>query len=257
MSHNLFNLKRRQENERLMQSKVAEWFAADDERIRRQFEDFRNALNKFATENRKRIGEDPEFRLKFHQMCAQMEIDPLASTEGSWSKALGTEFSDFYFLIARRVIYLSIKFRPQNGGIMPMTDLLREINAEYKPPQSAFSSYPSRVEMGDVETAIKKLKALSSGYAIFTNAAGVRMLRSVPIELSSDHTAILNHCRSKKQTYFTVPSIVRSLPEWHKDRADEAVDFLLRNGLVWEDEYHPDGKAYWFRSLDDWGAAHK
>jgi ESCRT-II complex subunit VPS22 len=41
------------------------------------------------------IRKNPVFRQQFHEMCAKVGVDPLASNKGVWAELLG--IGDFYY----------------------------------------------------------------------------------------------------------------------------------------------------------------
>lgn len=41
------------------------------------------------------IRKNPTFRAQFHEMCAKVGVDPLASNKGFWAELLG--IGDFYY----------------------------------------------------------------------------------------------------------------------------------------------------------------
>ena len=41
------------------------------------------------------IRKNPSFRSQFHEMCAKVGVDPLASNKGFWAELLG--IGDFYY----------------------------------------------------------------------------------------------------------------------------------------------------------------
>lgn len=41
------------------------------------------------------IKKNPTFRSQFHEMCAKVGVDPLASNKGFWAELLG--IGDFYY----------------------------------------------------------------------------------------------------------------------------------------------------------------
>lgn len=41
------------------------------------------------------IRKKPAFRAQFHEMCAKVGVDPLASNKGFWAELLG--IGDFYY----------------------------------------------------------------------------------------------------------------------------------------------------------------
>jgi len=48
--------------------------------MRKQLEMFQASLTEFATKYRKEIQTDPQFRAQFQDMCAKINVDPLACT---------------------------------------------------------------------------------------------------------------------------------------------------------------------------------
>lgn len=48
--------------------------------MKAQLELFRENLAEFASKHRKDIARNPEFRMQFQKMCAQIGVDPLACT---------------------------------------------------------------------------------------------------------------------------------------------------------------------------------
>jgi hypothetical protein len=73
---------------------------------------------------------------------------------------------------------------------------------------------------------------------------------SVPMELSSDHTAILQLAQST--CYVTQPGL-RAALQWQESRLQMALQLLLQSGMAWVDEQGPpvqgDRRVYWFPSL--------
>ena len=70
--------------------------------LHRQLETVKSSLESFASKYQSKIRQDPEFRKEFQSMCAHIGVDPLASSNGYWSKILG--FGDFYYHLAVRII---------------------------------------------------------------------------------------------------------------------------------------------------------
>lgn len=62
---------------------------------------FRAHLEAFALNHRAAIQKDPTFRAQFHEMCASVGVDPLASNKGFWAELLG--FGDFYYELAVQI----------------------------------------------------------------------------------------------------------------------------------------------------------
>lgn len=51
------------------------------------------------------IRKNPAFRSQFHEMCAKVGVDPLASNKGFWAELLG--IGDFYYEIGWYFLHLS------------------------------------------------------------------------------------------------------------------------------------------------------
>lgn len=70
--------------------------------LHRQLETVKSSLEYFAIKYQSKIRQDPDFRKEFQSMCANIGVDPLASSNGYWSKILG--IGDFYYHLAVRII---------------------------------------------------------------------------------------------------------------------------------------------------------
>ncbi len=83
-------------------TQLAENAAAD---LHRQLETVKASLEEFAKKYQSKIRQDPKFRMEFQSMCANIGVDPLASSNGYWSKILG--IGDFYYHLGVRIIEVS------------------------------------------------------------------------------------------------------------------------------------------------------
>ncbi|KAK1413105.1 hypothetical protein QVD17_34871 [Tagetes erecta] len=61
------------------------------------------------------IHKNPAFRSQFHEMCAKVGVDPLASNKGFWAELLG--IGDFYYEIVRK-IFADKKGLDDGGGFI-------------------------------------------------------------------------------------------------------------------------------------------
>lgn len=96
----------------------------------------------------------------------------------------------------------------------------------------------------DVERAIAKLNVLGSGFSIL-NAGNARLVRSVPVELSVDHTKALGTCGEKG---FTSASALQTFLKWDANRTAVTLRFLLENEIAWLDLQSPE-PTYWILGL--------
>ena len=83
----------------------------------------------------------------------------------------------------------------------------------------------------DVKRAIKKLSVLGGGYRVVI-LGGQPFVLSVPTELSTDNTWVLQHCASTGEAFTTVPRICAAL-RWSIGRATSALQ-VSSDGAVTE-----------------------
>ncbi|KAK1316411.1 hypothetical protein QJS10_CPA05g02293 [Acorus calamus] len=120
--------------------------------MKEQLETFRSQLEDFARKHKNDIRKNPAFRAQFHEMCAKVGVDPLASNKGFWAELLG--IGDFYYEL---------------GWHKVARDSVSE---------------------DDCLRAINKLKILGSGFEVIS-VGKKKLVRSVPTELNKDHNEIL------------------------------------------------------------------
>jgi ESCRT-II complex subunit VPS22 len=141
--------------------------------VKETLEKFKESLSEFAEKHRQRINSDPEFRQQFHSMCVAVGVDPLASSKGFWADILGV--GDFYFELGVKIIQTCVQTRNDNGGLMPMEDLLHKLRQQQQ-QQSAIgnaknnngssSSSSPEISLADVHRAIEKLSVLGGGFRV-------------------------------------------------------------------------------------------
>ncbi|CAM2704568.1 unnamed protein product [Rotaria socialis] len=197
------------------------------EKLAQQFEVFRANLEKFAEKHKNEIKKDVAFRRQFQDMCATVGVDPLASSKGFWSQVLGV--GDFYYELAVQIVEVCVATSAQNGGLISLDELLIRLRKARGKSRSA-----QDVSHDDILRAIKKLRALGDGFSVIepTNGQGRVLVQSIPGELSMDHTAILNSLQTRSS--FTVEQL-REQFKWSDDRIKAAIDFMIKEGLVWVD----------------------
>ncbi|KAH7544359.1 hypothetical protein JRO89_XS15G0154400 [Xanthoceras sorbifolium] len=207
------------------------------------------------------IRKNPTFRSQFHEMCAKVGVDPLASNKGFWAELLG--IGDFYYELEGKVMYFKLalpvniaglwKFcidmlhwvqiveiclatRPHNGGLINLQELCKLLRQRRKSDREAVSE-------DDCLRAISKLKVLGSGFEVIS-VGKKKLVRSVPTELNKDHNQILELAQA--QGFVTVDEVEKRL-SWTSGHAIDALDTLLDEGLAMIDDGHRDGKRlYWF-----------
>ncbi|KAF9613707.1 hypothetical protein IFM89_010149 [Coptis chinensis] len=215
-----------------------------------------------AAAARNDIRKNPAFRSQFHEMCAKVGVDPLASNKGFWAELLG--IGDFYYELVRfhhlprdcgfrwmvqevaislfpreegvQIVDICLATRSHNGGLINLQELCSLLCQRRKTAREAVSE-------DDCLRAISKLKVLGSGFEVIS-VGKKKLVRSVPTELNKDHNEILDLAQA--HGYVTVDEVERRL-SWSSGRAIDALDTLLEEGLAMIDDGHKDCKRrYWF-----------
>lgn len=208
------------------------------QQMSRQMEAFRTNLQGFAANHKNDIRRNPQFRRQFQEMCATAGVDPLASSKGFWADMLGV--GDFYYELGVQIIEVCLATSHRNGGLMSLEELRERVT---KSRNSAHKQ--EEITQDDLLRAIEKLKVLGKGFRLIS--VGARYLvQSVPTELSLDHTTIIKQAGSTG--YASVGSLTGDLG-WDNDRAQKALEDLLKEGLVWLDTQAPNEYRYWFPGL--------
>ena len=167
-----------------------------EEETQKQLQKFTSQLERFAASHRDGIRADPELRAAFHAMCASVGVDPLASRKSAWGQILG--LGDFYVELAVGVADCCLASRAQDGGLCELSALVDRVNRRR-------SSAVGQVSADDVERAIGALATLGGGWRVESTGTAsksngdsarrpngaVKMVRSVPMELSDDVNAAL------------------------------------------------------------------
>ena len=157
-------------------------------------------------------------------MCATVGVDPLASSAGAWAASLG--FGDFYARLAVQVAEACLAHRPLDGGLTPVDTLLAYLAKRRGPRADAISA-------DDVKRAVAALACLGSGFGLVKVGGGARLVRSVPLELSTDTNAVLDLAGGRG--WVTQRQLAEGL-KWEAGRAGAALDALLADGLALVDD---------------------
>uniref|UniRef100_A0A0D6R6V0 Vacuolar protein sorting-associated protein n=1 Tax=Araucaria cunninghamii TaxID=56994 RepID=A0A0D6R6V0_ARACU len=202
--------------------------------MKEQLATFRTQLEDFARKHKNDIKKNPAFRSQFHEMCAKVGVDPLASNKGFWAELLG--IGDFYYELGVQIVDICLATRPHNGGLIELQDLKALLSKRRRSSREAISE-------DDCLRAISKLKVLGSGFEVFS-VGKKKLVRSVPTELNKDHNEILEMAQGRG--YVMAEEVERRLC-WSSGRVNDALATLLKEGLAMIDDGHPDGKRrFWF-----------
>lgn len=158
---------------------------------------------------------------------------------------------DFYYELAIQIIEVCVATSEQNGGLISLDELLIRVRKARGKSRNA-----QDVSRDDLLRAIKKLRALGDGFAVIepSNGQGRVLIQCIPGELSMDHTAILNSLQTRSS--FTAEHLQEQF-HWSPERIQTAVDFMVKEGLVWVDrndrttEYYFPGLFTEQRVTDD------
>ncbi|KAH9320817.1 hypothetical protein KI387_015456, partial [Taxus chinensis] len=195
--------------------------------MKEQLSTFRTQLEDFARKHKNDIKKNPAFRSQFHEMCAKVGVDPLASNKGFWAELLG--IGDFYYELGVQIVDICLATRPHNGGLIELRELQALLSKRRRSSREAISE-------DDCIRAISKLKALGSGFEVYS-VGKKKLVRSVPTELNKDHNEILE--MAQVRGYVMAEEVERKLG-WSSGRATDTLETLLKEGLAMIDDGHPD-----------------
>ncbi|GJQ10869.1 hypothetical protein GpartN1_g3009.t1 [Galdieria partita] len=218
------------------------------ESLQKQLDIFRENLVLFARKYRKKIENEPEFRAQFHRLCVSVGVDPLVSKKGFWEEILG--IGDFYYELAVKISEICIATRGINGGLILLDEIKRLLDNHNEGKLTRRSSKRAllrnsyQISRDDIERAVQRIQVLGKAYSI-VSFGNIRYIRSVPGELSHDHSCVL--ATAKKQGFTTESKLIASL-KWSKERVVLALKGLLEMELAWIDDQGTEC-LYWFPSL--------
>ena len=102
--------------------------------------------------------------------------------------------------------------------------------------------------MQDLRKAVDSIHKLGSDFRII-QTGNKRVICSVAVELNADHMSVLKFAEENQGT-LTYSSLTSALPQYaDRQRFERAINNLIQEGLVWEDEQNGAEVAYWFPSL--------
>ncbi|KAL3266934.1 hypothetical protein HHI36_011084 [Cryptolaemus montrouzieri] len=216
------------------------------EQMTKQLDVFRVHLEDFASKHKNEIKKNGEFRRQFQEMCATIGVDPLSSGKGFWS-VLG--IGDFYYELAVQIVEVCLATNSKNGGLISLDELRSKlIKARGQSKQH------QEISKDDLLRAAQKLKIFGSGFSVVPVGNGQYMVHSVPGELSMDHGAILQLLSTKNLCSISTNILCDEL-NWREDRAKQALEQMLDQGLSWIDLQGDDCPVYFFPSLFNVGSS--
>ena len=202
---------------------------------------FKANLEEFAYKYKDEIRRDARFRKQFQDMCANIGVDPLASSKGFWSEMLGV--SDFYYELAVQIIEQCTSMEERTGGLVYLDHVLARI-------VKSRNRFVQEVSLDDCKRAIKKLDGFGNAFTLIEMSNGRLMIQSLAEGMSMDHTQVLKLAEASGVGMVTRHLIVAEL-NWDAVRIDKVLQFLVKEGLVWLDvvKAAPTKTFYYFPSL--------
>ena len=178
-----------------------------------------------------KINNDPEFRQQFHTMCVSLGVDPLSSNRGFWSDILGV--GNFYFELGLKIIQICIQTRSENGGIISLItlqDLLQKKINQSKNNNNLI------ISTEDVKRSVEKLSVLGNGFKIVNFSKNNTVIISVPLEVNNDHEHVI--AAASDENGFVTYDLMNGLKGWTKERFLNIINPLVRDGMIWIDQYN-------------------
>ncbi|KAG0316762.1 Vacuolar protein sorting-associated protein SNF8 [Dissophora globulifera] len=229
------------------------------EQLQSHLDTFRANLETFARLHRKDIQKDPVFRMHFQKMCANIGVDPLASSKGYWGELLGV--GDFYYELGIQIIDVCLSTRALNGGLMELSEVKRRVermrgirdnkssssnnnqgsSSRWANLSNATKDVSMEVTEDDMWRSIKALAPLGSGYQVL-QIGDKKMVSSVPRELNRDQSMILALIQATN-AHVNV-ELLQDRLGWESGRVKTALDTLLEDGLMWIDQ-QAEPHEYW------------
>jgi ESCRT-II complex subunit VPS22 len=199
--------------------KLEELKEAKTETMKVALDKLKDELIDFTRNNQKKILQDPLFRLDFHCLCAQCNIDPISSGKNVFS-CFGV--GKFYYELSIQVVDICYSTRNQNGGIIPMTELQRLLEN--------MRQHKDKITVNDIMRAITKIKILNSGYSVFKVGNQI-VVKSVPTAFNEDNKLLIELAQIMNGHFGKSDIIKRYL--WDEDRITRALDNMLKEGYIY------------------------
>ncbi|KAF9979034.1 hypothetical protein BGZ73_007136 [Actinomortierella ambigua] len=171
-------------------------------------------------------------------MCANIGVDPLASSKGYWGELLGV--GDFYYELGIQIIDVCLSTRALNGGLIELSDLKHRVermrgvrNNGATTAKSKSKDTNMEITEDDLLRSIKTLAPLGNGFQVI-EIGGKKMVSSVPRELNRDQSLILALIQDTNG-HVNVQDVCQRLG-WEQGRSMRALNTLLDDGLMWVDQ---------------------
>ncbi|CAK9303505.1 unnamed protein product [Gordionus sp. m RMFG-2023] len=253
--------------------------------LTRSVETLKDRLQSFAAKHGNDIRSNPTLRTQFHAMCASLGVDPLSSARDPSLSMIGKIFlgresgllTRFYTELAVQVIEACLASRTRNGGILPLSQLTRDVTRSRGP-------YAPPINDADILETIRLVERhLGNGFRVVrlpkseTKISTTEILEGnpgkkseedddeeeiyvqcAPGDLTVDHLRLIELARVKKEgdskkesskiskdtgstgkAALTFDEMVKATG-WEPERVRLGINYLIKDGLVWIDEQNLD-----------------
>lgn len=181
--------------------------------------DLQESLKTFIKKHKKNINQDPEFRLKFLEMCSLLDVDPLCSNNGYWSKILG--LSSFYTELLMKILEISINTRFVNGGLCRINTILSILSVKYN------------INTQDIKRAVEMSKIFGESSARILSIGGETFVVTSSINMNTDHIKVLDFA-SKVKRGISIQDVSSEL-NWTRERSFTILNFFIQQQVAWID----------------------
>ncbi|CCK69991.1 ESCRT-II subunit protein SNF8 KNAG_0D02410 [Huiozyma naganishii CBS 8797] len=196
--------------------------------LKEQLKVFQDKLTEFAQVHNDELKSNPEFRSKFMRMCNTIGIDPLSIFINK-DKHLFT-VNDFIYELSIKIIQICRETKDINGGLISYKELLTTFFGHLK------------VTEEDLDEAVSILSVLDGGFETI-KIRNDKILRSIPNELTTDQTQILEICSILG--YASV-SLLKANLSWTTVRSKSVLSEMVTTGLLWiDDQTNSNELFYW------------
>lgn len=206
--------------------------------------DLQDSLKLFIKKYKRNINQDPEFRLKFLELCSLLGIDPLCSNNGYWGKMIG--LSSFYTELLIKILEISINTRLINGGLCGVNALLSTLSVKYN------------INTQDIKRAVEMSKVFGESAARVLTIGDEMFVVTSSINVSTDQMKVLDFA-SKVKRGVSVREVSDQL-DWSQERSFSILNFFIQQQMAWIDVQVPrnvndfstpviTNTLYWFPSL--------
>lgn len=204
--------------------------------VKKLGEQYHSSLAELAQRYKEQIKKDPSLQEDFFSMCYAIGVDPLSSTKGFWQEIFG--FGDFYKTLTISIINICIKTQPENGGLIPLTDLIYYLKSTMN---------VDSISANDIKRSLLQIQKLSPEYSII-ELDGKEMLLNKPQQFSDYQRIILSYLSdTSKPTVnrFITLTIATNICRIPRQHVSKILDDMMQDCFLWIDN-QCEGEARYY-----------